>query len=256
MKKDMKKKIIVGNWKMNPIALKEAMKIFSSVRRTASKLSSTHVVICPPLLYVQKFASSRAVSPISIGAQNVFFEEQGHFTGEISSSMLKNIGVNHVIVGHSERREMGETDEIISKKVQAVLEMGIHPILCVGEKERDVHGLYLDVLKSQIKNSLAKTTKKLIGQVIMAYEPVWAIGAKEPMDPAIIQEMAIFVRKVISDMFGHENAMKTLVLYGGATNFRNASDIINLGKVDGLLVGRESVNVPGFVELLKAVDAV
>ncbi|HEY4503520.1 MAG TPA: triose-phosphate isomerase [Candidatus Paceibacterota bacterium] len=252
----MKKKIIVGNWKMNPTDFSEAKRVFGAVRKIATRLNSTHVVICPPILYAQKFASSRALSPLSIGAQNVFFEEQGHFTGEISPSMLKNIGINHVIVGHSERREMGETDEIVSKKVQAVLEIGIHPIVCVGEKNRDAHGLYLDILKSQIKNSLAKTPKKLIGQVIMAYEPIWAIGAKESMDPAMIQEMSIFVKKVLSDMFGNENIMKTVVLYGGSANFRNAPDIINLGKVDGLLVGRESVNVPGFVELLKAVDVV
>ncbi len=170
--------------------------------------------------------------------------------------MLKDIGVTHIIVGHSERRAGGETDEIVAKKTQAVLEIGIHPIVCVGEKERDAHGLYLETLKDQIKNSLANAPKKLINQLIIAYEPIWAIGAKEAMDPSIVHEMSLFIKKVLSDIYGHDNAINTPILYGGSVNFRNASDIIEKGQVDGLLIGRESVNIPGFIELLKAVDTV
>ncbi len=252
----MKRKIIVGNWKMNPTTMEEAVNIFKKIKNTALKLDSTHVVVCPPFPYISRFASVKGKPAVAVGAQNVFFEERGAFTGEVSAVMLRDLGVTHVIVGHSERRAEGESDEIVAKKVGAVLDAGIHPIVCVGEKERDIHGLYLDVLKAQIKNSLSKVPKKLVNQLIIAYEPVWAIGAKEPMEPAIIEEMSIFIRKVVSDIFGQENALKTTVLYGGSINFRNAPDIISRGKVDGLLVGRESVNIPGFVELLKAADAV
>lgn len=252
----MKRKIIVGNWKLNPTNLDEAKKIWRKVKNISSKLLSTYVVECPPFVYISKFSLVKGKQTVGVGAQNAFFEDQGAFTGEISPLMLKDLGVTHIIVGHSERRNMGETDEIVAKKVQAVLEAGVHPIVCVGEKERDDHGLYLDTLKMQIKNSLAKVPKKLIAQLILAYEPVWAIGSKEPMNPIIIHEMSIFLRKVLSDMFGHENAMKTPVLYGGAVNFRNAAEIISKGNVDGLLVGRESVNTPSFLELLKAVDVV
>lgn len=252
----MKRKIIVGNWKMNPTTMEEAVNIFKKIKNTALKLASTHVIVCPPFPYISRFASVKGKPVVAVGAQNVFFEERGAFTGEVSAVMLRDLGVTHVIVGHSERRAEGESDEIVAKKVGAVLDAGIHPIICVGEKERDIHGLYLDVLKAQIKNSLSKVPKKLVNQLIIAYEPVWAIGAKEPMEPAIIEEMSIFIRKVISDIFGQENALKTTVLYGGSINFRNAPDIISRGKVDGLLVGRESVNIPGFVELLKAADAV
>ena len=252
----MKRKIIVGNWKMNPTSLSEALRVFKAVKKTAERLNSIHIVICPPFLYIPKLiSSSRTISPVGIGAQDVFFEQQGANTGEISPVMLKDMRVTHVIVGHSERRSMGESDETIAKKVEAVLETGIHPILCVGESERDPHALYLDILKNQIKNSLAKTPKKLINQLIIAYEPVWAIGAKEAMDPAVIEETTIFIRKTLSDIFGYDNALKTPVLYGGSINFRNAPDIITRGKVDGLLVGRESVNVPGFIELLKSIDS-
>jgi triosephosphate isomerase len=144
---------------------------------------------------------------------------------------------------------------MIAKKVQAVLDAGMHPILCVGEKERDAQALYLEALMAQIKGSLAKIPRRFADQLIVAYEPVWAIGAKEPMDPATIQEMSLFVKKTISDMYGHDNGIATPILYGGAVNFRNAGDIIARGGVDGLLVGRESVNAPSFTELLKAVDS-
>lgn len=254
----MKRKIIVGNWKMNPATLAEAQGIFTKIKKVAQNLDTTQVVICPPFVYLTKFLSSRTgtkIKPvISIGSQNVFYEPQGAYTGEVSATMLKDLGVTHVIVGHSERRATGETDEVVSKKVLAVLEAGIHPILCVGEAVRDGQGLYLETLKQQIKNSLAQVPKRLLGQIIVAYEPVWAIGAKEAMDPATIEEMTIFIKKVLSDLSDRDNAISTPILYGGSINFRNAPDIIVRGKVDGLLVGRESVNTPGFVELLKAVD--
>lgn len=254
----MKRKIIVGNWKMNPVTLVEAHGIFSKIKKVAQNLDTTQVVMCPPFVYLAKFLPAKTgvkVKPtVSVGAQNVFHEPQGAHTGEVSAPMLKDLGVTHVIVGHSERRAAGETDEVVSKKVLAVLEAGMHPILCVGEAVHDAQGLYLETLKNQIKNSLAKVPKKLLGQIIVAYEPIWAIGAKEPMEAAVIEEMAIFIKKVLSDLSDRDNAISTPILYGGSINFRNAPDIMVRGKVDGLLVGRESVNTPGFIELLKAVD--
>ena len=254
----MKRKIIVGNWKMNPTTLAEAQKIFNTLKRAAGRMKTTSVVMCPPMAYVGKFAAgkinSRAKPVVGLGTQNVFSESQGAYTGEVSAPMLKDLGVSHIIIGHSERRAMGETDEMISKKVLAALEAGIHPIVCVGEAVRDAHALYLDTLKNQIKNSLANVPKKLLNQIIVAYEPVWAIGAKEAMDSATIEEMTIFIKKVLSDIGTHDTGISTPILYGGSVNFRNAPDVMSRGKVDGLLVGRESVNIPGFIELLKAVD--
>lgn len=251
----MKKKLIVGNWKMNPNTLLEAKRIYRSVRKASINLTKTEVVVCPPFIYTGIFLNKKNDTPVSIGTQDVYFEEQGAFTGEVSTLMLRDLGVRYVIVGHSEKRAKGDTEEIISKKVQALLEVGIHPILCVGEKERDDHGLYLETLKNQIKNSLNKVQKKHIDKLIIAYEPLWAIGAKEAMTPSLVHEMALFVKKVLSDMYGHDKAIETPVLYGGSVNFRNAGDILIQGEVDGLLVGRESINSTGFVELLKAVDA-
>ena len=249
----MSKKIVVGNWKMNPTSLVEAKRIYRSIDNISKKLISTNVVVCPPFVYLKTLIGN-GNSPVSIGAQDVFTEEQGSYTGEISPLMLKDLGVSYVIIGHSEKRKQGETDDFISKKVQIVLDSGISPILCIGEKERDAGGEYLHFIKEQIKNSLNKVSRKNIDKLIIAYEPLWAIGAKEAMGPSDIYEMSLFIKKVLSDLYGHNEAISTQILYGGSVNFRNAADIIVKGQVNGLLVGRESINSAGFVELLKTID--
>jgi triosephosphate isomerase len=250
------KKIVIGNWKMNPASYSEALKIFNSIKRFSDKLNSTDIVLCPPFIYQQPFIKKNKDNKVLIGAQNVFSEEQGAFTGEISVKMLKDIGITHVIVGHSERRSKGETDEDIAKKSHLLLDAGMYSIVCIGEKERDANGNYLNFIKEQIKNSLSKVTKKTVNKLIIAYEPIWAIGAKEAMGPADILEMTLFIKKVISDMFGQSEVLNVPILYGGSVNFKNAGDIIRQGQVNGLLVGRESVNSIGFIELLKAVDTI
>ena len=253
----MNKRLIVGNWKMNPITLDEAKKIANKIKRIAATLSSVETVIAPPFPFIIPCGGRNKVKHFSLGAQSASIEiDRGPYTGEVSATMLGEVGVKYVIVGHSEQRKSGETDETVSKKVKAVLEAGLSPIVCVGEVVRDEAGDYLNVLKNQIKNSLANIEAKSAGSIVLAYEPVWAIGAAEPMKNDDIYESSLFVKKVFSDMFGPEAGVKVKVLYGGSVNYRNASDIVRVGKVDGLLVGRESVNAPGFVELLKAVDAV
>lgn len=250
----MKKKIIVGNWKMNPVTVEEAKKLSKTAKSLSQKLNSVKVVICPPFVYIPVVSNTRVESPISIGAQDIYPELQGAYTGEVSPLMLKDFGVEYVIVGHSEKRSKGQTDEMISKKVQLLLENNISPILCIGEKERKEDGSHLDFLKEQIKNSLNKVPKKNISKLVIAYEPVWAIGAKEAMAPNDIYETSIFIKKVLSDLYGHDEAVSTPILYGGSVNFRNAPEIFIKGQIDGLLVGRESVNIAGFTELLKTID--
>lgn len=252
----MSKKLIIGNWKMNPSSLEEAKNIITKVRLAAGKLKNTHVVVCPPYIFIPAAISKRTPDIVEVGAQTVSYEEGGPHTGEVSAIMLKNSGVRYAIVGHSEERAAGDTDEMVSKRVKATLEAGMKAVLCVGEKVRDEGGAYLDILKDQIKNSLANVPSSLAKNIVIAYEPVWAIGAQEAMNPEQIYEMSLFVKKVFADIFSQNQAMKTLVIYGGSVNFRNAHEIMTIGKVDGLLPGRESVNIPGFIELLKVVDAV
>ena len=253
----MNKKLIVGNWKMNPVTLDEAKKIAGKIKRVTPTLSNVETVIAPPLPFIIPCGGRNKIKHFSLGAQSASVEtDRGPHTGEVSATILGEIGVEYVIVGHSEQRKSGETDEVVSRKVKAILGAGLSPIVCVGEMVHDESGDYLNILKNQIKNSLANVEAKSVTKIVLAYEPVWAIGATEPMKNEDIYESSLFVKKVFSDLFGPEAGVKVKVLYGGSVNYRNAGDIVRVGKVDGLLVGRESVNVPGFVELLKAVDNV
>jgi triosephosphate isomerase len=221
----------------------------------APTLSTTETVIAPPYPFIIPCGGNKKIKNFHLGSQSASVElDRGAFTGEISATILKDIGVEYVIIGHSEQRARGESDETVSRKTQAVLSAGLIPIVCVGETIRDEAGAYLETLKNQIKNSLLGLAPKYAKEIVLAYEPVWAIGATEPMKNEDIHESSIFVKKVFSDIFSPEAGVKVKVLYGGSVNFRNAPDIISIGKVDGLLVGRESVNAVGFVELLKAVD--
>lgn len=252
--------LVAGNWKMNPVSRDEAKRIAKVVRTSAFGLTKTDVVMCPPFTYIDSVIPSRSNEigerGVYYGAQDVFTEIQGSYTGEVSAEMLKDIGCSYVIVGHSERRKMGETNAMVGAKTGAVLRAGMKPIVCVGEDIRDSQGGYLEIVSSQIKASLeAVTDKRLAAKLVIAYEPIWAIGAKEAMTPASVQEMAIFIKKILADLYSQETAEMVPILYGGAVNARNAHDIVVQGQVDGLLVGRESVNPPGFKELLKAVDA-
>ena len=255
------KKIVIGNWKMNPANVAHAKRIIAATKKTSRTLERTTVVMCPPFPFIT-YALPRGTGMTNskdpkVGAQDVYFEEGGAFTGEVSASMLADMGLSHVIVGHSERRKMGESSEVIAKKALAAASLGMVAVVCVGEDVRDQDGAYLNAIKEQIKGSLGGFSKKFIteGKLVIAYEPVWAIGAKEAMTPAAVHEMSIFIKKVLSDIYGQDEAVEVPILYGGSVNFRNAADIISQGDVDGLLVGRESVNQPGFSELLMAVDA-
>ncbi len=249
------RKLVVGNWKMNPTSLDEAKEIIRMYRRVAPTLTATDVVACPPYVFVPVCVSRKKPDTISIGAQTVSFHEAGAHTGEVGAEMLHEAGVEYVIIGHSEERAAGDTDQDVSQRMLAALDAGLKPIVCVGETIRDESGTYLETVKNQIISSFANVPKNQAKNIVIAYEPVWAVGAKEAMIPSQVYEMSLFVRKSFSEIFGHDPAMRVPVLYGGSVNFRNAGDIISIGKVDGLLVGRESVNVSGFPDLLRAVDS-
>lgn len=247
--------LVVGNWKMNPATLEEARNIAQKTRRVASELSHTDVVICPPNVFVSVGFSRTKSANVHLGTQSVSpYVEGGPHTGEIGVHMLQDLGVEFVIAGHSEERARGISDAEVSKITSAIVTEGLQAIVCVGEDSRDEGGVYLEKLGEQIRNSLADVSKKHGKSLIIAYEPVWAIGAKEAMSPEQIYETVIFIKKILTDIFGQSLAMKTKVLYGGAVNAENAADIIKIGKVDGLLVGRESVRPESFAELLKTID--
>jgi triosephosphate isomerase len=246
------KKLVVGNWKMNPTTLEEARHIANSTKRSSLGVKKTQIVLCPPFIYLSSLSKLPNIK-ILLGAQNAFAEPMGSFTGEVSFSQLHQFKVSFVIIGHSERRIMGETDEMINKKVLSVVNEGMTAVLCIGEKVHDNNGEYLEFIKNQIMSGLKDVSKKLLDHIVIAYEPIWAIGAKEAMSPQDVHEMSIFIKKVLRDMFGTISD-SVRILYGGAVNNFNCEDIIKGNYVQGFLVGRESLKPKNFIEIIKIVD--
>ena len=252
----MRKNLIVANWKMNPGSAAEARTLFGKTKRAGGRLERVETVICPPFAYLGMFAR-KGTARVSLGAQDVFWANSARATGEVSPEMLKGLGVSHCIIGHSERRSLGETDEVVSKKLRAVLAERLAPIVCVGEKERDAAGSYFDELKVQIIASFSGITKAQLRDVCIAYEPLWAIGksARDAMEPRVIREMSIFIQKVLSDLYGEEAAQSPRILYGGSVEEKNVALILAEGGVSGLLVGHASLNAEGFRNILKVANA-
>lgn len=250
----MKKKIIIGNWKMNPRSGKDAEKLFSSIVKSISNIRKTDIVICPPFLYIERLkSSSRQIKKILFGAQDSFGVDVGPFTGEISPEMLYGIGVRYVILGHSERRALGETNELINKKIKGALVAGLVPIVCIGENERDENHEYFNIVKNQLEKSLNGVSKNSISKIIIAYEPVWAISTtpnQKDANPKDCEEMVIFIKKTLSDMFGIKIELPR-VLYGGSVKPRDVEGFLQDGGVDGLLAGRTSLDAKKFIEIIK-----
>jgi triosephosphate isomerase len=241
---------------MNPLTLKEAEKLFSGVVKNISDVQKTEIVICPPFVYLEKLSKIRT-SKIKLGAQDAFPGDVGAFTGEVSGEMLYNLGARYVILGHSEVRANGENNDEINKKIKSSLAAGLRPVLCVGESVRDPDHGYFNFVKTQLEECLAGISKNLIHKIIVAYEPIWAISStpdRRDATPADCQEMVIFIRKVLSIKFGKE-ASGARILYGGSVNEKDAGDFLQNGGVDGLLVGRASLDVKKFVKIIKICEA-
>ncbi|MFA6353792.1 MAG: triose-phosphate isomerase [Candidatus Paceibacterota bacterium] len=253
----MAKKIIVGNWKMNPLTLKGAEQLFSGVAKGISSIKKTEVVICPPFLYLERLKKIRT-SKIKLGAQDAFGGDVGAYTGEVSGEMLYNIGVRYVIMGHSERRVLGESNSDVNKKIKGALASSLVPILCVGENTRDEDHSYFNFIKTQLEECLTGISKNSISKVIIAYEPVWALSStldRKDATSTDSREMVIFIRKILSDKFGAEAGM-VRIIYGGSANERDAEDFLKNGGVDGLLPGRASLDVKKFTEIIKIAEKI
>lgn len=260
-----RKKIVAGNWKMNGAAMSAADFIerlenwFTSdeIGKFASKAieaEAFEVVVAPPFTSIAAAVDARRSDRrICIAAQNVHYEPKGAFTGEISLPMLEEAGCRYVIIGHSERRHIfGEPDELIMRKVISTLESEIRPILCVGEtlEERE-SGNMEKVLKRQLTSALKDLTSDVVsGMVVIAYEPVWAIGTGKAASLKDADKACAVVRDVIEGMFGPSTADSMLVQYGGSVNIDNCSDLINQSNIDGLLIGGASLNVESFKNIL------
>lgn len=246
------KKLVVGNWKMNPQSVDDAKKLAGTIKKAMAKVRKTNVVLCPPFVYISPLSNVPKGS-LFLGAQNANHEMVGSFTGEVSYSHLYQFGVRYVIVGHSERRKMGETDDLVNKKVKSVVNGGMTAIVCVGESVRDTNGDYLDFIKQQLVSALRDVPKKLTDRVVIAYEPIWAIGARDAMSPVDLHEMSIFIKKILKDSFSIASD-SVQILYGGSVDRVNADRLVVEGNVSGLLIGRESLKAGEFVEIIKLID--
>jgi triosephosphate isomerase (TIM) len=251
-----KRNLVVANWKMSPETLTEAKKIFNDIRLSAKGLKNTDVCVCPPFPFIQSLSKLNCPKNLFWGAQNIFSEMKGAFTGEVSAYMLKYLKTKFVILGHSERRAMGETNEIIRKKLQIAFDTDLTPILCIGEKERDKDGNHLGFIRNQIKECLFGLQKKYLVGINIAYEPIWAIGKsyKEAMSPTDIHETTLYIKKIVSEFFGADIAAGCRILYGGSVEAENAKPIMEYGNIDGFLVGHASLNPESFSTILKAAD--
>ena len=256
------KKIIIANWKMNPSTTKEAEKLFTAVVKSVGRIERTEVVICAPFVYLEKLSargrSALGGKKISLGGQDAFDGDVGPYTGEVSSEMLYNLGARYVILGHSERRALGETNEVINRKIKGALFAGLVPIVCVGEKERDESHGYFNLVKTQVVECLNGISKNLISKIIIAYEPVWSISStidRRDATSADSREMAVFIRKILSDITSPEIASKTRVIYGGSVTEKDTGDFLENGGVDGVLPGRASLDAKKFIEIVKICEA-
>ncbi len=244
----MAKKIIVGNWKMNPTSLAEAKRLYNDIKKKAPKIRTAEIIVCPPTPYLGALMGTGKA--VILGAQDAAEETRGAFTGFSSPLALKSVGAQAVILGHSERRARGETNELLNLKIKAALKAGLRIIFCVGETVRDEHGDYLSILRDQLEKGLDGISKGQMTKIAIAYEPIWAIGAQATGadNPEAFLHNAIYIRQTLSKLKG-ASAAKTPILYGGSVSIKNAEGFLGEGKADGLLIGRESLKAKNFLAI-------
>ena len=246
----MRKPIIAGNWKMHK-TIKEALEFVNEVK---DKVNSDKVeaVICAPFTLLKDLKEATKGTNIKIGAQNMHFEEKGAFTGEVSPLMLKEIDMDYVVIGHSERRQyFNETDETVNKKVLKALEVGIDPILCVGETlEQREAGKTKDVCKVQVEKALENVLKDDLAKVVVAYEPIWAIGTGKTATNEQANETIAAIRGIVAEMFGQEVADKVRIQYGGSVKPNTIKDQMAMSDIDGALVGGASLVATDFAQIV------
>lgn len=253
----MRKKIVAGNWKMN-LSLTEGRELFSEIKKLIREevKGNQGVIVCPPFIHISSFAQSLAPEDrIALGAQNCHQSDSGAFTGEISASMLASAGASYVIIGHSERRlYFSESNAQLAQKLDAVLKNGLIPIFCIGETlEQRNDGSYFEVIKQQLAVAAFHLPEADFAKLIIAYEPVWAIGTGLTASPEQAQEIHSFIRKLLVKHYNPELANQSSILYGGSCNPRNAADLFAQPDIDGGLIGGASLKARDFVDIILAI---
>ncbi len=250
----MRTLLIAGNWKMNPGSTESALGLVEGIKTGLGTATDVHVAVCPPFVFLGQVDRALEGSPVGLGAQDMFWEAGGAFTGEISGSMLVDVGCTHVILGHSERRHgLGETNDEVNKKLKAALEARLIPIVCVGEtKEERLAEQTEAVVEQQLAGSLAGLSPEEMGGVVLAYEPVWAIGTGLTATREQAQAVHAFIRGWLTQTFGEATAARVVVQYGGSVKPDNAQELLSCPDIDGALVGGASLKAGDFLGIIKA----
>lgn len=250
----MRKNIIAGNWKLN-MNLSESIALISELKNSLiNRKLNCVLVICPPFTSLETASTLLKDSDIKLGAQNMHYEENGAFTGEISASMLKSVGCSYVILGHSERRTIfGETDELINKKIKKALASELLPIFCIGETlgERE-KGIAFDVVKKQIINGLDGISAENVSKIVIAYEPVWAIGTGKTASKEQAEEVHLFIRNLLIELYSTQIADEITIQYGGSVKPDNAIELLSQPNIDGALVGGACLKADSFLAIAQA----
>lgn len=249
----MRKPIIAGNWKMNK-TFSEAKSFAEEVKNQVPSKEKVEAVICAPALFLQSLVEAAKGTDVEIGAQTMHFEESGAFTGEISPKALEDLGVQYVIIGHSERREMfNETDETVNKKALAAFRYHLLPIVCVGETlEQRESGKTMELVGNQVKKALAGLTNEQTKQTVIAYEPIWAIGTGKSSTAQDANEVCAHIRKVVAEQFSEDVAASLRIQYGGSVKPGNIKEYMAQPDIDGALVGGASLEAQSFLQLVEA----
>lgn len=250
-----RKKVIAGNWKMHN-ANSEAQQLAGQIKIRTTEIKNTDIILCPPFTALTVVNDIIKSTPIALGAQNVFWEKSGAYTGELSTEMIKSTGAEYVIVGHSERRQyFSETDETVNKRTKAALGEGLKPIVCVGESlEQREAGVTAKIIEEQIAGSLAGLTTEQMGHVIIAYEPVWAIGTGKTATPEQAQEVHAQIRSLLEKQFGGNVAASVRIQYGGSVKPENADSLLSQPDIDGALVGGACLKAETFIPIIQSAE--
>lgn len=247
-------RLVIANWKMNPITESDASRLAKAIAKKAPRPRAT-VVIAPPTPHLSAVRKALPKA-FGLGAQDGHEKESGPLTGNVSLRTLYAYGVRTVILGHSERRKEGETDERVNVKVRAALALDMTPVVCIGELARDHHGRYFSTVEAQLRAALSGVKRTEVERVVIAYEPVWAIsagdGKGQTATPGDAHEMKLFIQKILVELYGRSAAMRVRILYGGSVNRTNAEDLVAQGEVDGFLVGGASLKPDEFAEIIHA----
>lgn len=249
------KAIVVTNWKMHPATMREAKRLFEATKKAADAAKGASVVVAPPAIFLRELSALYRGKKIAFAVQHAHPESVGAHTGEISLAQVKDARAQYAIIGHAECRARGETNDEVRRKVVSALSLKLTPILCIGEKVRTQSGEHFEFVREQIRTALLEIAPAHIAKMLIAYEPVWAIGTSHAMPPREMHEMSIFIRKMVVEFAG-DAGHKVRILYGGSVDEKNAGAMLREGDIRGFLVGRASVNAQEFSVLLQAIEAV